>query len=228
MICWWSSDDEGSEDDEEGGDDDEEYVEEENDDDYEDYEDEDEDDAESPSFFFGKNPIQQQAWNNFQLGATTTTSAPAEQASGFDLSSMMASINVCSPFSFGSKSTTDVIHPSIDGSKDLQTFVSDPWKQMDNVDRFRQNERTSEGLFIRYDEIHHSRGDFFSSSLMNNRLIVQWNYWKRYGVIKVFHKTIVHSLRVNNPQAMRWRWIYLPFRKCIASIELEFRQWTKL
>lgn len=106
------SDDEGS--DQEG---EEEYGEEgDNDEDYEDYEDEDEEeeDTESPSFFFGNNPIQQKAWNNFQTN---------QQQSGADLSSFMSSLNVCSPFSFG---RTDVnIH-----SLDLQSsiFSSRPMK----------------------------------------------------------------------------------------------------
>jgi hypothetical protein len=105
-----SSDDEGSEEEGEGDEEDEyEYDEEEdNDEDYEDEEEEEEEDedAESPSFFFGKNPIQQQAWNNFQFGAPKTSSA--QQESVGDLSSMIENFNVCSPFNFGLKSTIEV------------------------------------------------------------------------------------------------------------------------
>lgn len=114
--CWWFSDDEGS--DQEG---EEEYEGEEedgedNDEDYEDYEDdeEEEEDTESPSFFFGKNPIQQTAWNNFQIGAKQIP--PVQQQSGADITSMMTGLNVCSPFSFGMKSTTDVGIYSINSS----------------------------------------------------------------------------------------------------------------
>ncbi|CAF1253828.1 unnamed protein product [Rotaria sp. Silwood1] len=103
------SDDEGSEEEEEeeeGNEDeyDEEEEDEENDEDYEDYEGEEED-AESPSFFFGKNSLQQQTWNPFQFGTTKTTSTQSESVSG--LSNMIANINVCSPFSFGLQSTID-------------------------------------------------------------------------------------------------------------------------
>lgn len=119
------SDDEGSEEEDngeggEGGEDDEEYAEEEeeegegdgyededddDDDAYEDEEDEEEEeDAESPSFFFGNNPIQQQAWNNFKFAAPKTPSSQPETTT--DLSSMIATFNVCSPFSFGQPTTT--------------------------------------------------------------------------------------------------------------------------
>jgi hypothetical protein len=105
FVIFRFSDDEGSDEEGEGEEGDEyEYDEEEedNDEDYEDEEDdEEEEDAESPSFFFGNNSIQQQAWNNFQLGGTKTSSA--QQESVGDLSSMIANFNVCSPFSFGLK-----------------------------------------------------------------------------------------------------------------------------
>ena len=113
-IYIWSciySDDEGSEDEDEGeeGDYEEEYDEEDNDEDYEDEEgeEEEEEDTESPSYFFGKNPIQQNAWNNFQFGVNKTTPAQTESVSG--LSSMLANLNPCSPFSFGLQPTTEVI-----------------------------------------------------------------------------------------------------------------------
>ncbi|CAF0885321.1 unnamed protein product [Adineta ricciae] len=104
-------DDEGS--DEEGeGDGDENYEDddEENEEDYEDYEDEegeenDEEDVESPSFFFGQNANQPPAWNNFQFGSNKTTPAQPESVSG--LSSLLANVNVCSPFSFGLQATTE-------------------------------------------------------------------------------------------------------------------------
>ena len=97
------SDDEGSEEDEEEYDEDED-----NDEDYEDEEgEEDEEDAESPSFFFGKNPIQEQAWNNFQLGANKTTTPQEESVGG--LSSMISNFNICSPFSFGSQVNINVL-----------------------------------------------------------------------------------------------------------------------
>ena len=97
---------------------------EDNDEDYEDYEDdEEEEDTESPSFFFGKNPIQQQAWNNFQTGANKIS--PSQQQSGADLSSMMTGLNVCSPFSFGMRSTTDV---SIHSISSLLIFCFRPMK----------------------------------------------------------------------------------------------------
>ncbi len=106
------SDDEGSEEEPEEGEDEEdeeEYDEdeEENDEDYEDEEGEEDEDAESPSYFYGNNPMQQPAWNNFQFGAPKTSAAQQESASG--LSSMIANFNICSPFSFGSQSTTEVI-----------------------------------------------------------------------------------------------------------------------
>jgi len=111
LLCFVfiNSDDEGSDEEGEGEDDEEEYDEEDNDEDYEDEDDEEEEDedVESPSFFFGQNPIQQQAWNNFQFGTVKTSSAQPESVSG--LSNMLANINVCSPFSFGLQSTTVVI-----------------------------------------------------------------------------------------------------------------------
>jgi hypothetical protein len=108
------SDDEGSDDEGDEGeegeeyeyDEDEEEEDDDNDEDYEDEEEEEDEDTESPSFFFGNNPIQQQAWNNFQIGAPKTSSA--QQESVQDLSSMIANFNVCSPFSFGVKSTIEV------------------------------------------------------------------------------------------------------------------------
>ncbi|CAF1156923.1 unnamed protein product [Adineta steineri] len=126
------SDDEGSEDDEEEegeeGDEnyeDEEYdEEEENDEDYEDEEGEEEEDVESPSFFFGKNPIQQNAWNNFQLGTNKTT-PPAQPESINDLSSMIANFNVCTPFSFGSQLTTEAT-----GNK---------WTTFTNLDKVKEH-----------------------------------------------------------------------------------------
>jgi hypothetical protein len=109
LLCFVfiNSDDEGSDEEGEGEDDEEEYDEEDNDEDYEDEEEEEDEDVESPSFFFGQNPIQQQAWNNFQFGTVKTSSAQPESVSG--LSNMLANINVCSPFSFGLQSTTVVI-----------------------------------------------------------------------------------------------------------------------
>ncbi len=104
-----NSDDEGSDDEGEGDDNDNDYEEEydEEEDNDEDYEDEDDEEgAESPSYFFGKNPIQQQAWNNFQFGTTKTSSAQEESVN--DLSSMISNFNVCSPFSFGLQSTIEV------------------------------------------------------------------------------------------------------------------------
>jgi hypothetical protein len=120
LLCFVfiNSDDEGSEEEGEGEDDEEEYDEDDNDEDYEDEDEEEEDeDVESPSFFFGQNPIQQQAWNNFQFGNVKTSSAQPESVSG--LSSMLANINVCSPFSFGLQSTTVVIFlfPSLSFNK---------------------------------------------------------------------------------------------------------------
>jgi hypothetical protein len=109
-LFFCNSDDEGSEEEEEGDENDyeDEYDEEDdNDEDYEEEEEEGEDDGESPSFFFGNNQIQQQAWNNFQFGTPKTSSAQQESVSG--LSSMIANFNVCSPFSFGLQSTIEVI-----------------------------------------------------------------------------------------------------------------------
>ena len=117
LVSSGFSDDEGSDDDETGegeeGNDDEEGEgdgyededEEEEDDDDDAYEDEDdeEEDVESPSFFFGNNPIQQQAWNTFKFTAPKTPSSQPETTN--DLSSMIANFNVCSPFSFGSPTT---------------------------------------------------------------------------------------------------------------------------
>jgi hypothetical protein len=106
----FNSDDEGSEDGEEAGEgeDDEnyedEYDEEDNDEDYEDEEGEEEEDVETPSYFFGQNPIQQQAWKNFQFGPPKTT--PVQTETIGDLSSMLANLNPCSPFSFGLQPTT--------------------------------------------------------------------------------------------------------------------------
>jgi hypothetical protein len=109
------SDDEGSDEEgEDAGEGDEEYEDEEgegdgyededdDDDAYEDEEDEEED-AESPSFFFGNNPIQQQAWNNFQISAPKTPSSQPETTN--DLSSMIANFTVCAPFSFGPPTNT--------------------------------------------------------------------------------------------------------------------------
>ena len=104
------SDDEGSNDeadDEEGEDDDDE---DDDDEDYEDEEDEEEDeDAESPSFFFDKNPIQQQAWNHFQLTGPKTPASQPESTG--DLSSMIANFNICSPFSFGAQAAATEVTP---------------------------------------------------------------------------------------------------------------------
>ena len=94
------SDDEGSDDEEEEEGDGDEYDEkdeeegEENDEDYEDYEDEEgEEETESPSFFFGSNnntnPIQQQAWNNFQFGFNNKLNISQQESIG-GLSSMIA------------------------------------------------------------------------------------------------------------------------------------------
>jgi len=114
FVIFRFSDDEGSDEEGEGeeGDEyeyDEEDEEEDNDEDYEDEEEEEDDEegGESPSYFFGNNQIQQQAWNNFQFGTPKTSSAQQESVSG--LSSMIANFNVCSPFSFGLQSTIEVI-----------------------------------------------------------------------------------------------------------------------
>ncbi|CAF4373596.1 unnamed protein product, partial [Adineta steineri] len=80
--------------------------------------------VESPSFFFGKNPIQQNAWNNFQLGTNKTT-PPAQPESINDLSSMIANFNVCTPFSFGSQLTTEAT-----GNK---------WTTFTNLDKVKEH-----------------------------------------------------------------------------------------
>ncbi|CAF1113685.1 unnamed protein product [Rotaria sordida] len=103
------SDDEGSdeeeEEEEEENEGEDEYDEEDNDEDYEDQEEEEEEeDVESPSFFFGKTSTQPTG-NLFQFGTTKPNSTQPESVSG--LSSMMASFNVCSPFSFGLQSTIE-------------------------------------------------------------------------------------------------------------------------
>lgn len=114
-ALFFFSDDEGSdeEDEEEGeGDEDEneeEYDEDDNDEDYEDEEgEEEEEDVESPSFFFGKTSTQpqQNPWNSFQFATPKTNSAQPESVSG--LSSLLAGLNPCSPFSFGLQPNTQV------------------------------------------------------------------------------------------------------------------------
>ncbi|CAF3304351.1 unnamed protein product [Rotaria socialis] len=120
------SDDEGSDEEEEEQDDgnesdDEEDVEGENDEDYQEAE-EEQDENESPSFFFGTNPIQQTT--GFQFGGSPTIPSKPETVNG--LSNMIAKFdfNVSSSFSFGLQPTTDTkdnklsIYNSIDKVKE--------------------------------------------------------------------------------------------------------------
>ncbi|CAF4474025.1 unnamed protein product, partial [Rotaria magnacalcarata] len=59
-------------------------------------------------FFFGKVATQQPPpWNSLQFGLAKTNLAQSPPVE--DLSSMIADINVCSPFSFDLRSTIQVI-----------------------------------------------------------------------------------------------------------------------
>ncbi|CAF3474391.1 unnamed protein product [Rotaria socialis] len=132
------SDDEGSDEDEEedrvheeGDEDDEEYDD--NDEDYEDDDEEEEEDTESPSFFFGKTATQQLSpWNSLQFGHTKTNLAQPPPVE--DLSSMIASINVCSPFTFDLRST-------IQGKNNKLTTFTNPDKIKEHL---KNDEQTIE------------------------------------------------------------------------------------
>ncbi|CAF2061149.1 unnamed protein product [Rotaria magnacalcarata] len=137
------SDDEGSGDEDEeeeedgvhdeGDEDDEEYDDDDNDEDYEDEEGEEEEDPESPSFFFGKVATQQPSpWNSLQFGLAKTNLAQSPPVE--DLSSMIAGINVCSPFSFDLRST-------IQGKNNKLTTFTNPDKIKEHL---KNDEQTIE------------------------------------------------------------------------------------
>lgn len=128
------SDDEGSEveDDEENANGDEEEQEEDeygeedgegDDDEYEDYdEDENEDDEQQTPAFSFNNPLNSGAgFKNFQFGVHTSQA----DNKGTDLSSMISTFNICSPFSFGSKATTG--------------FGDDKWTKLMKFDQMRDH-----------------------------------------------------------------------------------------
>lgn len=161
-------DDEGSEveDDEENANGDEEEQEEDeygeedgegDDDEYEDYdEDENEDDEQQTPAFSFSNPLNSGAgFKNFQFGVHTSQA----DNKGTDLSSMISTFNICSPFSFGSKATTG--------------FGDDKWTKLMKFDQMRDHLKLDEETITRAIQIVEDLWNDSSLSLPDTKTIAE-------------------------------------------------------